>query len=258
MPFVDVSGESIFFTLSCDAPDPALLAVHGSGGDHTHWPPEFRDLARRAVYTIDLPGHGRSAGYGRDSVEAYADFIEKMVSRLRRRRVIVAGHSLGGAIAQELALRSPSWMCAAILVGTGARLKVTPEILDGLKADPVAAVQRICDRAYGPAATAAMIDAGCRALLDTPWTVLHGDYCACNRFDVMNRVSAIRLPTLILSGDSDRLTPPKYGDYLQGQIPGSHHVVLKPAGHMLMLEQPRAFVEAVSAFLARIDGGGRC
>ena len=258
MPFVDVSEESVYFTLSGDAPGPALLAVHGSGGDHTHWPPEFRHLTQWAVYTIDLPGHGRSSGCGRERVEAYADFVEELVAALQRRRVIAVGHSLGGAIVQELALRSPAWMCAAVLVGTGARLKVSPDIFEVLKRDPHAAVDRICDRAFGPAASAAMIDAGRRGLLATQRTVMVGDFCACNRFDIMDRVAAIRLPTLIVSGDSDRLTPPRYGEFLQSHIPGADHVILKQTGHMLMLERPRAFVEAVTAFLDKLAGDGRC
>jgi pimeloyl-ACP methyl ester carboxylesterase len=65
----------------------------------------------------------------------------------------------------------------------------------------------------------------------------------------MDHVHEIALPTLILCGEEDRMTPLKYSEYLRDRIPGARLVVIPRAGHMVMLEQPRAVNEAIAEFL---------
>jgi pimeloyl-ACP methyl ester carboxylesterase len=129
MPFVDVSDEKIFYSLNASDQDRVIMAIHGSGSDHTGWPDTLRDLPQASVYALDLPGHGQSSGDGRDNVDAYADFIETFVTTLDLENVTLIGHSLGGTIVQLLALRAPAWLTDIVLVGTGARLRVHPDIL---------------------------------------------------------------------------------------------------------------------------------
>jgi pimeloyl-ACP methyl ester carboxylesterase len=79
--------------------------------------------------------------------------------------------------------------------------------------------------------------------------VLHGDYTACDAFDVMERLEEVRCPTLALCGTADRLTPPKYSVYLRDHIPGAELVLVDAAGHMVMLEKPEVVARAVSQFV---------
>jgi pimeloyl-ACP methyl ester carboxylesterase len=79
--------------------------------------------------------------------------------------------------------------------------------------------------------------------------VVHDDFWAANQFDAMDRVGGIRTPTLIICGEEDRLTPVKYSEYLHEQIPGSQLVVIPHAGHLVVLEAPRATNGAIAAFL---------
>ena len=108
MPFIGVGDENIYYDFSPSENGQVLVAIHGSGGNHTHWPKGFRMLKKAAVYAVDLPGHGQSSGQGRNNVDAYADFIDSFVAKLKLKNVTLIGHSLGGAIAQLLALLSPS------------------------------------------------------------------------------------------------------------------------------------------------------
>ena len=78
---------------------------------------------------------------------------------------------------------------------------------------------------------------------------MEGDFRACDAFDVMGRLGEIELPTLVLCGESDALTPPKYSHFLAGNIPGARLEMVEAAGHMLMLEQPARAGEAIAAFL---------
>lgn len=249
MPFVEIQGENIFYESGGSTTGKPLLAIHGSGGDHSHWPVEFQNLSTARVCTIDLPGHGQSDGTGCSSVAAYADFIELFVSQLDYHEVTLIGHSLGGAIVQTLALRASQWLSRIILVGTGARLRIAPEILDGIFSNFAQTIDLICEWAYGPTASKELIDRGRAGLLKTPAEVTHGDFSACNQFDLIKSVHNIRLPALVVSGSQDRLTPLKYGEYLHSNIAGSTHAVIENGGHMMALEKPDEFINSVVDFL---------
>jgi pimeloyl-ACP methyl ester carboxylesterase len=250
MTYVTIDHEDIYTTTPrATAVGPPLLAIHGSGGTHRDWPEEFQCLENARVYAVDLPGHGRSGGSGRNQVAAYAKIVARLVERLTLEGVILAGHSLGGAIVQMLAIQKPAWLGGIILVGTGARLRVHPDILKKLVSNYETTVDLICDWAFGPEAPPELVNLARRSLLETPATVTHGDYHACNQFDLMEQVGKIRIPTLIVSARADRLTPVKYGKYLQNHIHGSQHVLIEGAGHMMALEKPTAFVAHVNQFI---------
>jgi pimeloyl-ACP methyl ester carboxylesterase len=264
MPYVQVAGERLFYALV--EGDPArkrnLILVHGAGGDHTHWPAGLRRLPNFNVYTPDLPGHGRSEGRGRTRVDDYADCVHLFAQNLGLEHITVVGHSMGGAVAQTLAIRWPSWLAGVVLVGTGARLRVHPLILEGLQPAPhggppagisaenfEAAIDMICQWAYGPTTSEQILRKGRQQLLIVDPNVIYGDYLACNDFDVSDRVKEIRLPTLILVGSADQMTPPKYGQYLHEQISGAQLVVIQDGGHMMAIEKPVEVTQAVTRFL---------
>jgi pimeloyl-ACP methyl ester carboxylesterase len=94
--------------------------------------------------------------------------------------------------------------------------------------------------------------------LKTEPAVVHNDFSACNRFDVMDRLHAIRLPSLVICAAQDRMTPVKYGAYLQDHIPGAKMAVIEGAGHMMGLEQEKIFIDRVRRFVGPFkDPAGR-
>lgn len=251
MPIVHIDGEDIFYDHSpCEAGG-SLVLIHGSGCDHSTWPAALRGLSGASVYGLDLPGHGRSGGAARNDVGAYADVVARFVETLDLRRAVLFGHSLGGAIVQTLALRKPAWLSAIVLVGTGARLRVAPAILEGLASDdPQAAVNLICEWSFGPNPPQAE-PTRVRAIFNrTEPFVIHSDLSACDRFDVMDRVGDIAVPTLVICGSDDRLTPDKYGRFLQERIAGANIAIIPDAGHMMGLENPDAFMGPIRTFLS--------
>ena len=250
MPFVTVEGEHVYYNSGPRTDRLLLMAIHGAGGDHRHWPAELHSLPSADCMVVDLPGHGISEGSGRRSVDAYADFIESLVAALQLDELTLIGHSMGGAILQTLGLRARSWLRGIILVGTGAKLRVTRELLHLLDHKYPAAVELICNQAFGAVSSAPVREQFREGLLQTAAEVTRDDYRACDRFDIMEEVDAIGLPTLIVSGGADELTPPKYGNYLQNRIQGSSHEIIPDAGHMLALEKPAAFIEAVTSFIS--------
>jgi pimeloyl-ACP methyl ester carboxylesterase len=80
-----------------------------------------------------------------------------------------------------------------------------------------------------------------------------GDFRACDAFDVRERLGDISVPTLVIGGKDDRLTPPKFSEYLREHIPNARLLLVEEAGHMVMLEQPAVVTEAIADFLATLQ-----
>ncbi len=224
---------------------PALLLVHGAGGSRLQWPAALRRLAGVGVLALDLPGHDRSPGPPRDTIDGYAADIAALLDALAIDAAYVLGHSLGGAAALALALAAPDRVRGLVLVGSGARLAVSPEMLNAAEAE---AARLLVAWSWGPNADPLLQQKHLQALLALPDGTLHADLTACNRFDVRDRLDEISAPALVVAGAFDRMTPPRYSAYLQTHLPNAQAVTLD-SGHMLMLEQPDALAEAVSLWL---------
>lgn len=255
MPFLTVMGARTHFVhrRPVPAPRPPVVFVHGAGGTHQHWLYQVRDLSQSPTYALDLPGHGRSEGVGRDSVTAYGEWLVAFLDAAELEKAVLVGHSMGGGIAQDVVLRYPARVAGLGLVATGARLRVAPAILDGVRQEFEATVRLICDWAFGPEAPPEMVRLGRRQMGTTPPDVLHGDFAACDAFDVMGRIGEIKAPTLVLCGTQDHLTPTKYSVYLRDQIQGATLHLVEGAGHNVMIERPEAVVQALETFLDGIE-----
>jgi pimeloyl-ACP methyl ester carboxylesterase len=94
-----------------------------------------------------------------------------------------------------------------------------------------------------------MLRKGRQQLLSVEPATIYADYVACDRFDLMNQVQDIRVPTLIIAGTVDQMTPLKYSQYLRDQIPDSELAEIKDGGHMLALEKPLEVTRALTPFL---------
>ena len=252
----NLGGERIFYALhrprETPAKVPALVCVHGAGGSHLNWPSEVRRLPGVAVYAVDLPGHGQSTGSGRQTIGEYVKVLISFLDILNLRNVVIVGHSMGGAVALEMALSHPERVRGLVLIGTGARLRVVPAILQGILEDFEAVVGLIGDSVYGPDAPEELRRLGQQVMLDTSPKVMRGDFLACDAFDIMARLGEIRTPTLVITGTADQLTPVKYASFLAHNIRGVQLVLVANAGHMVMLERPQEVGEAVARFVASL------
>ncbi len=250
------SAAGLFHADSGPAPagGPPLVLVHGAGGTRRHWPEEVRALPGRRVIALDLPGHGGSPGPAPDSVAGFARSVLGLLDALGLETAVVAGHSMGGAVALTLALTAPARVAGLILCGTGARLRVSPAVLQAT-ADPAALAQAADAMArwsFGSLAGPALRREFVEGLLANAPGVVHGDFAACDAFDVMARLGEIRAPALVVCGTEDRLTPPKYSEHLRDHLQGARLELVPGAGHLVMLEAPAAVARAVEAFLASL------
>lgn len=234
-----------------DAARPALVLIHGAGGTHLHWPSDVRRIPGYRILAPDLPGHGKSGGRGLQSIDAYVDALLAWMQALDLHRAVFAGHSMGGAIALKLALEHPHHVLALGLLGAGARLRVNPEILRYTASDTTfqGALDLIVDWAFSQHAPERLVALARERMARTRPSVLHGDYLACNEFDEIERLSQVTQPTIVITGEDDRLTPPRYAQFLAGEIPNAGLHLVPQAGHMVMLEKPARVAGLLKAFL---------
>jgi pimeloyl-ACP methyl ester carboxylesterase len=251
MPYADTARGTLFYTVSWGPKEArALVLVHGAGGTRLHWPAELRRLPGVTVYTLDLPGHGRSEGQGCDTIEGYAETVSAFLRVAGIEQAFVAGHSMGGAIALTLALDFADRVAGLVLVATGARLRVAPTILEGVRSDFEGTVELITRFAWSPEAPPALVELGQQAFLETDPDVLWGDLAACDRFDVIACLGEIEVPALVIAGAVDQLTPVKYARFLAEHIPSARCVIIEGAGHMVMLERPAEVAKAVQGLFS--------
>ena len=234
---------------------PPVILIHGAGGTHLSWPAEIRRLPGQRILAVDLPGHGKSPGLGKQSIPEYSRCLLKFMDALGLYKAIFVGHSMGGGIALDIALNHPDYMAGLGLMASNARLRVAQAIMDGLAlpATVPATIQTIIDWSYGPQVEGAFKKLAARRLGETRPAVLLGDMQACNNFDVIQRLPEINKPTLIVCGTEDKLTPIRYSEAMSAQIPSAALQTIDSAGHMVMLEQPRRVAGILNIFIKSID-----
>jgi pimeloyl-ACP methyl ester carboxylesterase len=252
-----VSGD-LFYSLHSDKSieNPPLVLIHGAGGTRLYWPPEIRRLPGYCVYALDLPGHGKSElRGGHQTIDKYADILVEWLEAVHLRRAVFVGHSMGGAIALSIALQHPERVIGLGLISSGARLKVHPTILN-YAADPTTynkAADMLVSYSFSPNAPKRLVELAHRRMLETRQSVFSGDLQACNRFDIMDKLGAIKQSTLVLCGAEDQMTPLRYAQFLSTSITDTRLVIVPGAGHMVMLEKPHLVAESLLSFLNEIS-----
>ena len=224
-----------------------IFAIHGAGEQAGVWRAQSERLP--GVQAIDLPGHGRNSGPGRASIGEYAEWVDRYAGSTP---TILAGHSMGGAIALEVALRKPAWLAGLLLVGTGARLRVHPDLLEMLRSDFPAAVEWMVERSTASSSPRGVRDSYRGMLLSAGPDLILADLLACDRFDVMGRLGEISIPARAIVGTLDRMTPPKYSEYLRKHMSDCDMTEVPGAGHMVTLETGDAVAAAMGGFLLRV------
>jgi pimeloyl-ACP methyl ester carboxylesterase len=226
--------------------------IHGAGQSSATWEYQVDILRSHPGFNlliIDLPGHGKSEGNGYRSITEYTDFVKSFTDILGLEKLILVGHSMGGGIAQVFAVDYPKSVLACVLVATGARLRVAKETLLAVKNNYDIFCEVAPTRAFAASSPEELKTRFREGLRRTSQEVSYWDLMACDEFDIMNELGEIRVPTLIISGKEDILTPVKYGEYLSQKIPHSRLHVISGAGHFMMQEKPDDFNRVLLEFL---------
>jgi pimeloyl-ACP methyl ester carboxylesterase len=255
MGFAEIGGLKIHYRAVGDPTSKkgqGVIYVHGTGRNSSLWQKHMESLAdsHRPV-AIDLPGHGQSEGRGFRGAADHGEFVVELAKSLGWDRVVVAGHSLGGAVALTTALYHAEMVAGLVLIDTGARLRVHPDILKSHREAAAAGRRTELDRswAFSDKTPQSLVDEVKAMCADTdPW-VTYVDWVCDDTSDFMSRVEDIDVPTLAVCGEEDRLTPVKYHRFFQDRMPQCELAIIQNAGHYVYMEQPAEFNRVVKKFL---------
>lgn len=235
--------------------EPPVILIHGQGSNHLAWPAALRRLSGQRVLAVDLPGHGKSAGIGQHAISGYSAQIMELLAELGLYQAVFVGHSMGGAIALDLALHHPSHVAGLGLIATGAYLSVDQGLLDNLSS-PVtfhSALQSYQSRSCCQETPPALIDRYMESMKETRPSVLYSDWRACADFDLRGSISQIEAPTWVIAGAEDRLLPVAFAHFLAGSLPAARLQLISGAGHLVYLEKTSMVVHGLQQFLAALS-----
>jgi 3-oxoadipate enol-lactonase len=242
-----------------------VVFLHGYPLNHRMWEPQLRDLsANYHVILLDLPGYGLSeATPAPDSLRGYAETVHSTLKRRIPGPFTLVGHSFGGYLALQLLQAHPEQVDSLVLtdtrsgadspeanekrLATARRLETPGESLD---------VEATAQMLLAPATWDAQgpIPEGVRAMVrsaPSP-TVIATLRSMAGRADLTAVLSHLRIPTLVVWGEEDRLVPPSESQSMVGRVAGGVGVGIPGAGHLPSLEAPDRFNLALSEFLGRL------
>ena len=239
-----------------DRSQPTVVLLHGAGFDHTAWALHSRWFAHHGygVLAPDMPGHGRSCGAPLRSIAEMADWTAALLEAAGVARATLVGHSMGSLVALETAARHPAKVSALGLIGTTATMNVGPDLLKAAEANDHAAVDMVSiwglgfdAELGGSLAPGLWMHGGAQRVLERCRPgVLFADLSACNAYqDALAAASKITVPTTLVLGERDMMTPSRGGKALAAALPNSRIVVLPGAGHMMMAERPDELLAAL-------------
>jgi pimeloyl-ACP methyl ester carboxylesterase len=230
----------------------ALILIHGSGENLNIWKNQFEKISLNVkLITLDLPSHGKSGDFKAETLtlDFYINAIKALKEELKLKRLILGGHSLGGAVTQSYYFTYPEDIDGLILISTGGRLRVSNRILDSVKTNFEQFLDTISIASFSRKTPKGIIKPYIEEISKVDPEVIHKDFKICDDFDILDKVGEIKVPCLILVGKADKLTPVKYQKYFNKHIDDSKLVIINKAGHAVMIEQPSRINHEIESFI---------
>lgn len=227
-----------------------LIFIHGAGSSGLAWHYQTRHFP--ASEAINLPGHPE--GEPCASIKDYADWLHQYILDQGYSAPILVGHSMGGAVVQTYALEYPEDIKGIVLIGTGARLRVNPQFLDLIEAGidhPSTWLRDFVEPFYSRVAPE-LREVVIKEAIAIGARVQLNDFHCCGEFDIMDQVQQIEIPTLVICGGEDEMTPVKYSQYLVTNISDAKLAVIDGGTHFVFMEKPDEVNRAIEDFLSSI------
>ncbi len=250
---ISVLGIAIYY-VSVGTGSP-IVYVHGNTGS-SRWFEKVADMSGHRTLALDLPNFGRSGSLQAEpDIHVYADYLFDFIQALGLQSPVLVGHSLGGAVAQSLAVRHPEALSALVLVDSSSPSGlITPK-----ERHPVIEMMRANRGILAQALAATMPnnkDAGFFERLvddavrmnEKAWI---GNAEALSRFDISDRTAEFTKPVLVIQGKGDILITEEMARKTAKAYPAGEFRLIDNSGHSPIVETPETFKEILGDFLAR-------
>jgi 3-oxoadipate enol-lactonase len=250
--FVRISGQGF-----------PLVFVHGFTTTSEFWKEQAEEFSKAyRVIRINLPGHGASPAPTSRSycLEDFVEDVNRVFRELSIEKAILVGLSMGGIVAQKFALKYRDLVKALVLVdttshGIGPDATADAFLAAADKRGLKKAVQDLSDISFSSSASPALLEWARREVIQTPEFVARAAVRSLNDADTRGSLSQIKVPTLVIAGEEDRVTPPQESEILAKGISDSTLSLIPGAGHFSMLENPVAFNRILRRFLDGLPRG---
>jgi len=288
MPKVDIKNHGISYSfngVSNSIGGSTIVLIHGAGGQEIDWPKAWRSANAKeksmgltpsnqgviklfnaglddySIYAVDLPGHGKSDGESKSSIDEYSSDVMDFLDTMNLEKVCLVGHSMGAAIALNASLSQHWRICSVVAIGGASKMLVNDAILQGLQKTFESTVDNIVKYSWhkktGAIADSQQMAAYFREkakqrMLDAGPRTVHGDFLACSRFNLDDRLAEISVPVLVIASDCDRMVPLNVSQEMARKIPNAKFVSLEGCGHFQHIEQTNQVATELSYFLRSI------
>jgi pimeloyl-ACP methyl ester carboxylesterase len=262
MPTLTARGTTISYEQQGDGPPVILL--HGFPLDNRIWQQQLTALSDRwRVITPDLRGFGKSASLDPFTMESLADDIHALLTELNALPCVLGGLSMGGYVALAYAKRYPADLRGLILIDTRAEAdtaqgkQARQSMIDLVrKSGSPAVAEQMMPKMLAPdeAQRRPQLARDLRTIMEAcpPLTIEHALAAMRDRADHTTDLASISVPTLIIVGEQDAITPPPMAQAMNQAIPHSTLHLIRGAGHMSPMEQPQQVTSALRRFLEQL------
>ncbi len=240
--------------------DPVIL-VHPVGLDLTYWSAQIDALsAHHDVIAFDLPGHGRTPGAPQDwTLDKAAELLAQVAQSTGSDRVRLVGLSVGGIIAQQLAITRPELVSALVLIDTAAafsdegRASMRKRAAAVRQGGMAAVLDSTLERWSMPKTMARrpdFVERVTRTLLADDAAIHGAMWDMISAIDLVPQLHRVDCPTLVVVGEHDPSSPPAAARVLRDHIRGARLHIVDGASHMAPLERPVIVNELLLEFLS--------
>lgn len=246
---VELRGREIFYTEAGEGP--VILYVHGNLGSHM-WFSSLMNIDGYRTIALDMPNFGFSDRMDNFEISEYSRYLTAFIEKLKLEKPLLAGHSLGGAVAMYAAVHRPSTIGGLLLIDSSSiKGLVTPEkhypVIERYKGDYTILKQALSAIMPGVQDEKRIVELVDSALMMNP-DAFTGHADALKRFDLSDKAVKLPMPVLFVRGKNDILITPLMAEETTGLL-GGEILEIDRVGHSVIVEDPLIFEDILKGFL---------
>ncbi len=253
MPFIDDHFYALY--QGGNPTRTPVILLHGMGSSHLIWPAPIRMMRGENVYALDLPGHGKSKGKGLQSISSYAKAVIQFMDKAEIFSAILVGHSMGSAIALQIARDHSDRVLGLGLLSIGTIFHIEKSIQESIGNEKMIfdTVEWLSNMMLSSKANKKLIEKVNKSLFEIRPAALAADIHACMGYEFHKFPDGSNIIAQIICGAEDQIVPSRDARLLAKSVPGAKFESISNCGHMVMLEEPDKVGASLASFVNRAN-----